>query len=110
MSNQTFHSITYADRMQNPIHKCKTKVEHYDTYVMQEERVLNEKIGRLVTKSKFVKVDRKALSHLKVSDFSLENLQAVGAPLNPCSLKHDINTATSIMENNIEKFNQSNPE
>lgn len=105
--SKNYKCITYADRMQNPVHKCKPKVPHYDTYVLEEKREYNEKIGRVLPKSTFKKIEKNPLSHLNVNDFSLENLQAIGAPLNPCTMKHDTNTATSIMENNITKFNQS---
>lgn len=108
--SKNYKCITYADRMQNPAHKCKIKVPQYDVYSLEEKMELNERLGRILSKSSFKKIDKNPLSHLKVSDFSLENLQAIGAPLNPCSMKHDINTATSIMENNVAMFNNSNPE
>lgn len=110
MSKKEYKSITYVDRMNNPKHKCNVKVSHNDTYVVTEEKVFNEKVGRIVSKSSFKKVDKKPLKHFNVHDFSLENLQAIGAPLQPCSMKHDVNTATAIMEQNIQTFeeNQTN--
>ena len=106
MSNK-FKSITYADRMQNPVYKCKPVVPKYDTFVLEQVRELNPQLGRVLPKSTFKKIEKNPLSHLKVNDFSLENLQAIGAPLNPCTMKHDTNTAIAIMENNIAMFNQS---
>lgn len=105
--SKKFQSMTYADRMQNPCHKCKPNVPHYDTYVLEEKRELNNKLGRVLPKSTFKKIEKNPLAHLKVNDFSLENLQAIGAPLNVCTMRHDNNTATAIMENNIAMFNQS---
>lgn len=107
MSN--YKSTSFIERKKNNKFKQKCSCYNPDVYEVVQEDNLDEKIQRIVRSSKFRKSDV-SLSHLKVSDFALENLQSIGAALAPCQLSHDLNTNMIIAETALNKINSNIPE
>lgn len=67
-------------------------------YKLQYTKELDAKTNRVARKAKKVIKDRyEEMKNFRVSDFSLENLQAIGAELNPTMLsRSNINTIQEI--------------
>lgn len=107
MSN--YKALSFTERTLNKKYKQKCNCTNPDVYEVTQSDVLDEKTQRLVRRSELRKCSDDTLSHLKVSDFALENLLSVGATLNPCQLSHDLNTNMNIAEtalNNINNINE----
>ena len=68
-------------------YKCAGNFDSYNNKRFVSSKVMDEKTGRVVSKSEFKNIDSyEELKMYKVSDFALENLTAVGADLRPTSI------------------------
>lgn len=62
-------------------------IKREENYVLTQVDKLEETTGTIITESTYVKQDNvTALNKYKVADFSLNNLIAVGASLNPVTM------------------------
>lgn len=104
-----YKSTSFIERKKNLVFKQKCTCNNPVVYEVIQEDKLDEKTQRIVRSSKLRKSDT-SLSHLKVSDFALENLQAIGATLSPCQLSHDLNTNMIIAETALNQINANIPE
>lgn len=109
MSKVKYMSTSYIDRMSDESFRIKEKVKCKPTFQLSKVSEYDERLKRVVKRSKFVPVDHKKLSHFKVSDFSMSNLLAIGAPLQPSPLmKHDVNSMDAIVSSQAVKIIDSN--
>ena len=80
-------------------------VKHREIKQLKNEVYQDKKLRRMCSKSSLVTVDRiKELNCFKVSDFSMENLQAIGANLNPVHLIGSTESAISTLESKLSKI------
>lgn len=107
MSN--YKSTSFIERKKNIKFKQKCTCYNPVVYEVIQEDKLDDKTQRIVRSSK-LRESNAQLSHFKVSDFAMENLQAIGATLSPCQLSHDLNTNMIIAENALNKINTNIPE
>lgn len=103
---KTYKSISYSDRMRNPKHKfcCVPQVMETYTYVSVEEVKDNKVTKRL---KKVISHTSDMLKKYRVNDFCLQNLLAIGAPLNPAHLNLDQHTALTVAETQLENITKS---
>lgn len=103
--------IPFYDRNNNRKHELKIKFVHPEHRVLSFTEVKNEKTGTICKKSSYKTVDRVSeMANYKVSDFSIENLLAVGAKLTPTHLVGDTDLKMLHLENSVSKIvnNESN--
>lgn len=79
MATKKYNAIGHIDRINNPIHRVVFKVPRSKRQQLTKSKIYDEKIGRVVSKTTFADVDTSSLSKYKVSDFSIENLEAIDA-------------------------------
>lgn len=107
-SKAKYMSTSYIDRMSDESFRITEKVKCKPIFQLSKVSEYDERLKRVVKRSKFVQVDHKKLSHLTVSDFSLSNLLAINAPLQPSPLmKHDVNTMDAIVQSQAVKIVES---
>ena len=69
------------------VEKYYKKYNHRTIRTLKQKQEFDNLTKRLVGRSSFVTVDRFAeMKNFRVSDFTLENLQAIGANLQQCTL------------------------
>lgn len=107
-------AISWIERVKSALHVYIPNIlRPAPTRVLCSSQVLDEKIGRLVKKTQFSPFSNK-LSKYKVSDFSIENLQAVGVLDSMKSVTltasqfSKINSVEKAMENIVSKHTINN--
>lgn len=108
-TKKQFRALSHFERLNNPDCSTPCVVQIVDHYTVSSEYVKDEKTNRVVKKL-VTRIDNPdPFKHLKVSDFSLENLQASGAIDNvvPCSLSHDTHSTISTLENSAKNISKT---
>lgn len=108
-TKKQFRALSHFERLHNPSCSTPCVVQIEDHYNVTSEYVKDEKTNRVVKKL-VTRIDNPdPFKHLKVSDFSLENLQASGAIDNvaPCSLSHDTHSTLSALENSAKNISKT---
>lgn len=104
-----FRALSHIERLHNPACSTPCVVQIEDHYTITSTYEKDEKTNRVVKKL-VKKIDNPdPYKHLKVSDFSLENLQASGAIDNvaPCSLSHDTHSTLFALENSAKNISKT---
>lgn len=103
--------ISFIDRRTNPIYEYKPKIKRTAHFTFSKEKIKDESTGRIVSKTKIVKVDNaKVLSKYVYTDFSIENLEASGSleRMVPVKLNGDVFKNISSMEKQFDSISNSN--
>lgn len=103
--------ISFIDRTTNPKYAYKPKIKRQPHFVFSKEKIKDEAIGRIVSKTNLVKADNaKVLSKYSYTDFSIENLEASGslAGMVPVKLNGDVFKNISLMEKQFDSISNSN--
>lgn len=92
MSEEKIKPIAFYDRNHNRRYIHKTDYDEREHRVLSFTETLNEKTGTVSKKSSYRTVNRyEEMKNYKISDFSIENLTAIGAKLQTTQLKADTN-------------------
>lgn len=105
-----YKSISHIERLENPSFRPDPAVQPSEHYTFGIEQVVDKFTNRVVKKIVKKLDNPDPHKHLKVSDFSLENLQASGAidNIKPCTLAHDNHTIVSTLETSAHNIIDSN--
>lgn len=76
---KTYKAISFEDRMHNPKYKVDAKYKLIHDKSIEIYTELDEKTNRVVKKSRSVVSKFDKCKRYKVSDFTMENLTAIGA-------------------------------
>ena len=81
-------AIPHVEAVYDNSRRFKTcSCEHRDVNILHSTNVVDDETGRIKRLDKYVKLDTKEnVKNLRVADFSLDNLIAVGADLKETSL------------------------
>lgn len=102
--------ISYYDRITNPIHKVVNKVVTLTCNIFVKDKVLDEKLNRIITRTTKTAYDAMSkLKKYKVSDFTLENLQSIGASdkLKRVSLHGDKFSSIDAISSKLDSLSQT---
>lgn len=78
-TSKPIKAISWIERVKSTLHAFVPSIYRTaPTRVLTSSQVLDEKISRVVKKTEYIPFSNK-LAKFKVNDFSIENLQAVGA-------------------------------
>lgn len=91
---KTFKAVSHERRINDDTIKHVVKFDKVCRKELRKKQELDETTKRVVSRMSLTDVDSDRLKHLKVSDFSLENLQSIGYVSKPCSLR--MSTLSSI--------------
>lgn len=101
-----YKCVRHIERLKNPKFKVKSNFIPEEHYNFSVENVVDDTTNRVVKKMVKKLDNTDPHKHLKVSDFSLENLQASGAisHILPCSLVHDNHTIVNSLTKSAENI------
>lgn len=101
-----YKAISHVDRMHNPQHSVQCDIYLVDTFTYQN--VEDVRYGIVTKKLKKVKSSvSDSLKKFRASDFCLQNLLSIGAPLNPVHLNLDQHTAMSVAEEQLSNITKT---
>lgn len=105
-TNNTYRDISHFERLRNPAYRVKEYPVLEEHYNFVTEEVLDKSTNRIVKKLTKKLDNPNPFGHLKVSDFTLENLQSSGSinHILPCSLSHDVHTTISTLEKSVHNI------
>ena len=77
--SKKYTRLSYAERIMNPNIQPKHEVRSISLQILSKIQCLNEKLKRIFYKTELKTLDNKSdMAKYRVSDFSIENLSAIG--------------------------------
>lgn len=100
---KTYKRMTFAERCENNKYKVTPYITPQKDETYQTVQIVHD--GKVTKRLKKVVNDAGArLAKYKVSDFSINNLNAVGAQLQPTIMHHDTHTNVDIAETQLNNI------
>lgn len=109
MVNNKYKCLSHIERMNDDRIKPDCSMKPFECYEFVNTQVINEKTGRVCSQIIKRLVEKNRYKAFKVSDFSMENLQAIGADKNlkTLSISPDSHSAITSVEKSIIAIAQS---
>lgn len=107
--SKKYTRLSYAERIMNPDIQPDHKVRSISMNILSKIQCVHEKLKRIFFKTELKPLDNKSqMSKYRVSDFSIENLSAIGKldSLTPVKLAGDKFTAIANMEKQLSSMSK----